>query len=570
MLYRNILLIPYIVLNSLHTCTDGTTYNLTNGRSECPGTSTDTCHIFCDQSELDSQTRTFSCANAGQCYFHCEEKKCISSGYVNGSNAHHLYVDISAQECMKYGTVYTPSNGNATFTMSANKGFKGMSIESGSNTQNIIINCVADTDGKDDCKEMSINAPNANYLEITVANALEFEKSKVVCPVDSTYNGPSDAPCVLRVFRSGIVKDVTVYTSQGTPHDFVVVSDDTAEISSDNPLTLVCDNGSDEFPFSSSSTCWNTMSPTMKPTNNPSSFPTTSTTVHPTVYPSATPTKNPTQHPLTGNPTLNPTVNPTQLPTTDNPTLSAHVDPIITTPSPINEGQVATMSGTEFNQATGAKHKASDGKSFWDQQLGISVEIVLISIGVLLVICCICLFLCYWYRQETVYKELLYVKAFEPGLSKSLMLNGSDSDEPVSMQIFDQIDIDVANNNLLAPKSQQNFLMKEYSIDSDESYSTPNAREAQIYKVTLSGPKKSHFESISLCDDEPMDVQDLEIVDDCNKTHGALMRVGSGMEGMQRNAVDTECTVLPPGTVDLQMSDEEEALAKTDTHGFIE
>lgn len=52
-----------------------------------------------------------------------------------------MHVGANADYCFYLGTVYLPNNGNATFTADENvfNAFQQLTIEGGTNTQNIII-----------------------------------------------------------------------------------------------------------------------------------------------------------------------------------------------------------------------------------------------------------------------------------------------------------------------------------------------------------------------------------------------------------------------------------------------
>eukprot|EP01083_Nonionella_stella_P191515 708782_1 len=571
MLYKNLLLVPFVVFNSLHRSTSvhGDAYRiaLSNGLQECESGSKDTCHIYCDI-ENKEESYSFSCGGATECHFHCEEKKCLAGGYLDVyDSTKRLYVDSSGEDCMKGTTVYTPSYGNATFTLSGSKGFKGMNIKSNENAQNVIVNCFADIDAKDDCKEMTINAANANYLEITVAQYLEFASSSVYCPTSSNYSGPNEAPCILNVIKGGIIENVHIITEQGIPHDFWVNDDDGGTISE---FWIQCyDDVWSEYPFTSKSACWNTLQttqPTIQPikyiTDNPTNNPTSTTS--PSAHPSTVPTHEPTSHPITNEPSIHPSKYPTQTPSTARPTL--HVN--VRTPSPTNHERIVT--DHVIKKTT---HGKKEDMNSSDNSSGMSMDldVILITVGVLLVGCCICLFLCYWYRKERMWKELrhvVYDQERSVHLGKPLMNDAPLKGQNV-IQIFDSYD---ANKSFVPA----------VSIKTKDSWDTPNAEEALISKRTL-----------SLCDDhasvgESMDVKDLDVVagmNEFNETHGnALHKLlclevdtdeGSGVTGDGGEMHDDEEEILAPG-IGLEISDHNEendlatSLPKQNTQGFIE
>eukprot|EP01083_Nonionella_stella_P102796 292792_1 len=571
MLYKNLLLVPFVVFNSLHRSTSvhGDAYRiaLSNGLQECESGSKDTCHIYCDI-ENKEESYSFSCGGATECHFHCEEKKCLAGGYLDVyDSTKRLYVDSSGEDCMKGTTVYTPSYGNATFTLSGSKGFKGMNIKSNENAQNVIVNCFADIDAKDDCKEMTINAANANYLEITVAQYLEFASSSVYCPTSSNYSGPNEAPCILNVIKGGIIDDVHIITEQGIPHDFWVNDDDGGTISE---FWIQCyDDVWSEYPFTSKSACWNTLQttqPTIQPikyiTDNPTNNPTSTTS--PSAHPSTVPTHEPTSHPITNGPSIHPSKYPTQTPSTARPTL--HVN--VRTPSPTNhERSVTDHVIMETTHGKKEDMNSSDNSS----GMSMDLDVILITVGVLLVGCCICLFLCYWYRKERMWKELrhvVYDQERSVHLGKPLMNDAPLKGQNV-IQIFDSYDA----NNLLVPDGTQNMI-------NSSSLGLQTGNATQTVSFTGIAPEKSHGESISLVDGEAMYLGDgdLALVKEINKEHQTR---NGDHEALDEDAFlvtgdEGEIHgVVTPG-VDLEMSDHDEendlatSFTKQSTRGFIE
>eukprot|EP01084_Bolivina_argentea_P058317 106494_1 len=130
---------------------DCTNYNLN---------ANDTCIIHCNKKRL--KNLVFNCGNSGQCSFNCEEQKCFEKGILYAHDSTDLNVLSSNKECLKTSTINLPNYGNGFFSMTASKSFKEMTINSGINTNNIIIDC---TFGEgDECKHITINAQTAQFL----------------------------------------------------------------------------------------------------------------------------------------------------------------------------------------------------------------------------------------------------------------------------------------------------------------------------------------------------------------------------------------------------------------------
>eukprot|EP01084_Bolivina_argentea_P290031 498133_1 len=301
----------------------------------CTGNST--CNIYCDSS-YSTIGATFNCGNAGECYFYCEEKKCAQTITLNATNSNNLYVVLNSNsdECMKSTIIYTPEYGNAYFDMGdSRKGFRGMAVYAGNFAQNIIIN-MPGTTPFDDCREMQVYASSADFCKITFGNDLEWQDGILECPVNSPYNGPEIAPCVIDASagNDGIITDTTIYANEGIPKDVYIIGGVFS-----GTTTIQCNSlGQISYaPFNSASGCWNTRNPTTDPTKNPTvttnnstptpisnSTPPTSgpttypTTIYPTTIPSASPTYYPSSHPtITPStfPTIIPTIYPTYYPT---------------------------------------------------------------------------------------------------------------------------------------------------------------------------------------------------------------------------------------------------------------
>eukprot|EP01083_Nonionella_stella_P079910 219366_1 len=303
-----------------------------------------------------------------------------------------------------------------------------------------------------------------------------------------------------------------------------------------------------------------TVKPTPNPTYNPTYTPTPKPTTNPSVYPSTTPTYNPTSHPITDEPSAHPSKYPTRAPSTGRPTLYVKVrthpptypEQMVTDSAPV----IVTVEATPDKKEDSSTDSISSG-------ISIDLDDLLIVVSALLVLCCICIFLCYWYRKERIWKELLHDQERSVHLSKPLMNDVPRAGQD-GIRIFGSYD----SNNLFVfdgshGSGMQNVI--ESSINSKDSNSW--------------APQKSHGASIaiSLCDDrssvgKARDVEDLDVVLVVNATHGNALK-GNGVD-MNRLSNDDEFVVTgdegeisTPG-VGLEMNDQDEV--KQNTQAFIE
>eukprot|EP01083_Nonionella_stella_P314102 1130328_1 len=222
---------------------------------QCPDTSI--CHIYCDVPDL-GVINHYNCSDASECHFHCDEMKCGANAFIYGNNANTLNITQSStgEQCLSSANITAPNYGNASFETESKKGFKGMTVHAASNTNQIIIHCDSPIQDTDDCKSMNVYASTAQYLYISIGNALEFAQSTVECPVGSSYNGPDAAPCVFDA-ANGILDNVIIVAPQGIPHNVYVT-----DCLSCTNVQLQCDqvssvNNTSLYPFPSSA-CWYT------------------------------------------------------------------------------------------------------------------------------------------------------------------------------------------------------------------------------------------------------------------------------------------------------------------------
>eukprot|EP01083_Nonionella_stella_P142762 442335_1 len=179
----------------------------------------------------------------------------------------------------------------------------------------------------DICDITTINATAAQYLEIIVGSHGILHRGSIYCPVNSDYNGPEVAPCILDATGGGLIYRPEVHTKYGIPRD-AWMKEGSGDILID---MLYCDAGSTPDYTSKTSVCWQTHSPTVDPTSIPTKHPSRSPTISPSKYPSKYPTSNPTTSPTvdpTSDPTIHPTTNPSLDPTA-NPTIYPTANPTI-------------------------------------------------------------------------------------------------------------------------------------------------------------------------------------------------------------------------------------------------
>jgi len=242
----------------------------------------------------DNCAPIINCGTVQDCYFRCGKSKAFQGGFLNAQNASNLIVSSSADECMKQATINLPNNGNASFTMTAQKSFKEITVNAGPNTQNIFIDC--SFGNGDECKTMQMNAESAQYLEIRVDGVgSELNEFAVVnCPRHSSYQGPEIAPCIIDASNGGRLIDVTVHTLFGMPQDVWIKTDDQFPGTLDN-VVITCNNQTGSSlnfgdTFFQQGDCWLTPAPTIETT-----VPITTTTITATTATTSEVAENPTE-----------------------------------------------------------------------------------------------------------------------------------------------------------------------------------------------------------------------------------------------------------------------------------
>jgi len=235
----------------------------------CPNaTEHDKCILFCDQDAgKHAYEYTFDCGNAGLCEFHCSGDKCFESGSLNAATSSQLIVTSSAPECLRTATVNVPDSGTASFSMTAEKSFKEMIVNAGTNTQSIAIDCTFGSG--DECKELTVNAASAEYLEIIIGADSDLDAGAIInCPQHSAYQGPERAACILDASQGGKLNDITINTVNGIPHDVWIKTGPIAL----SKVEITCSAGSsvsDGNVFYVQSDCWITDAPTVYHTPSP-------------------------------------------------------------------------------------------------------------------------------------------------------------------------------------------------------------------------------------------------------------------------------------------------------------
>eukprot|EP01083_Nonionella_stella_P238771 836503_1 len=325
MLYKKITSIALSAYAFLSSPNCGGTYylssNLTNPFYCSPQ---EECKIICDVEDYKTP-HEYHCANATECIFECETKRCYEDATLYGENALNLNCNTlptnrDSDSCFHSAVVYAPDNGSANFTNGAlaNQIYTRMTIISGNHTQEIILDC------SEDCQKIDVDARTAQFLGIDITEG-KFSDSTVQCPVNSQYTGPELSPCIIDVANSDM-KQVEIYAPDGIPKG-VWITDcgqcDTMDVE------IHCSIGDDLWPFNASSNCWRTGDPstyhtidptiyTTIPSSSPSIFPTPLPSMMPTEIPTVIPTQSPSFDPPTQSPLLVPTRTPSDVPVTEN------------------------------------------------------------------------------------------------------------------------------------------------------------------------------------------------------------------------------------------------------------
>jgi len=214
---------------------------------------------------------------------------------LNAENGTAIDVFSSVFRGLYDAVVYVPNTGDATLSMSAGESFSGLTVNAGSDTQAIRIDCTFGTG--DECHGLQVDATTAQFLQIDVGLDSELNGGAVIdCPVDSAYTN-AQAPCVIDLSGGGSVNNATIHAADGIPGDvwFEMNGTDAAAewLSSSVSVSLVCSAGQSEAPLSLASDCWHTPSPTL-PGLSAQKDPTVSPTVDPTISPTVLPTLSPT------------------------------------------------------------------------------------------------------------------------------------------------------------------------------------------------------------------------------------------------------------------------------------
>ena len=129
----------------------------TAGDKTCPAV--DECVMACVSTGAKVNDH-YSCGNASDCYFNCEDKKCSSGATIDGAGADNLYITVGskADSCLEGTTVVAPDNGHLWLSMDDNDvkvAFRSMVVQSGTNTGVISVHCNSIADVKD-CDDMTV------------------------------------------------------------------------------------------------------------------------------------------------------------------------------------------------------------------------------------------------------------------------------------------------------------------------------------------------------------------------------------------------------------------------------
>ena len=128
--------------------------------------------MHCNDENLNKESYSVYCGEAGQCRFSCVVDKCFNSGTIFAANSDRLDVESAAYECMRKSTVYTPTGGTADFYIgdptfsdigTTEGAFKEMTIDDGIYTESITIDCTGDTR---ECRDLVINAQDTQFLRV--------------------------------------------------------------------------------------------------------------------------------------------------------------------------------------------------------------------------------------------------------------------------------------------------------------------------------------------------------------------------------------------------------------------
>ena len=135
----------------------------------------DYCIIDCN-----SNANAVHCGRSRHCMLRCNVDRCFDGASLYASDASILTVTSIATECMRGSTVYAPNQGDANFYMattanSIEGSFKEMTINDGSNTNRIKIDCSGNKEADNkDCRYLTVNAQNSQYLEVTAGIFYKF------------------------------------------------------------------------------------------------------------------------------------------------------------------------------------------------------------------------------------------------------------------------------------------------------------------------------------------------------------------------------------------------------------
>ena len=260
--------------------------------------SNDTCLLNCNVA--NANIGNFDCRTAGTCIINCIAPSCLEGTYIYAANSKNLTVYATAELCMANTEIQLPSGGDAILTADTlgnsdnDMIFYSSWIEQNGNTNSLILNCVDTAQiANEECSEMDIWMGDGIYLEINIDGA-EMENSQIECPKDSTYNGPSVAPCIIDATKAESTYGTSIFTNHGTPQDVIFYAN-SSNGGNYTQTTMECKEhsrrGSDIIGDSFIDTrCWNSPATTTTPsTSNTVNTDIVSTTIMTTPSPISSP-----------------------------------------------------------------------------------------------------------------------------------------------------------------------------------------------------------------------------------------------------------------------------------------
>eukprot|EP01083_Nonionella_stella_P084028 232466_1 len=222
-LFQSVSILSWVIYTTLSAPTHTSEYHVSNNMGfnyQCADNTT-TCHIYCDVPiYIEAALPSLHCGNAILCHFHCDAPGCGYLSQIYGDNATNLTItqNDNGNQCLRDAMIHTPDNGNAYFSTHSIRGFERMTVQAGSNAQDIIIDCSSPNQQDRDCNEMNINATTAQFLRINIGEKMEFESANVQCPINPKSRGLPHPPCVIDAKDAKKMTDILVIAPSGIPN----------------------------------------------------------------------------------------------------------------------------------------------------------------------------------------------------------------------------------------------------------------------------------------------------------------------------------------------------------------